>query len=52
MCVVIPSYNNVKDDRYIKNIRSVLQQDYSNFRIVLIDDNSSDGTGEKVKAYA
>lgn len=39
-CVVIPSYNNVKNNRYIHNLNSILQQDYSNYRIVFIDDAS------------
>ena len=45
ICVVIPSYNNVKDGRYRNNLESILQQDYDNYRIVFIDDASEDGTG-------
>lgn len=48
-CIVIPSYNNVKDKRHIKNIRSVLMQEYTNYHIVFIDDASTDKTGDQVE---
>lgn len=44
-CIVIPTFKNVKNKRHFHNLNSVLQQDYSNYRIVLIDDASDDGTG-------
>ncbi|NGX47206.1 MAG: Poly-beta-1,6-N-acetyl-D-glucosamine synthase [Chlamydiae bacterium] len=45
--IVIPSYNNSK---YIeKNLRSVFSQDYENFRVIYINDNSRDDTLEKAK---
>ncbi|HEX4069154.1 MAG TPA: glycosyltransferase family A protein [Candidatus Babeliales bacterium] len=47
--IVIPSYNNQK--WYNKNLQSVLSQNYSNFRIMYIDDYSPDGTGDLVEAY-
>lgn len=49
---MIPSYNNAKDDRYIHNINSVLQQDYSNYYIVFVDDASDDQTGQLIQQYA
>lgn len=49
MVVVIPSYNN--RHCYQKNIDSVLSQDYNNFRVVYIDDDSPDGNGMFVKSY-
>ena len=45
ICVVIPSYNNLENMRYKKNLNSILQQDYQNYRIVFIDDVSEDDTG-------
>src|ERR1700689_5186668 len=42
LVVVIPSYNNQK--WCDKNVRSVLNQKYSNFRVVYIDDCSTDNT--------
>lgn len=45
--VVIPSYNNIKWCE--KNIESVLEQNYDNFRIIYTDDCSKDGTFEQVQ---
>ncbi|HEB42044.1 MAG TPA: glycosyltransferase family 2 protein, partial [Candidatus Dependentiae bacterium] len=47
--VVIPSYNN--KEWYERNLDSVLDQDYSNYRVIYTDDVSTDGTGELVAAY-
>jgi glycosyltransferase involved in cell wall biosynthesis len=47
--VVIPSYNNVQ--WYERNLNSVCFQKYSNYRIIYIDDCSTDGTGDLVRAY-
>jgi glycosyltransferase involved in cell wall biosynthesis len=49
MVIVIPSYNN--QAWYTYNLRSALLQQYHNFRIVYIDDASTDGTGELVAQY-
>jgi glycosyltransferase involved in cell wall biosynthesis len=49
MVVVIPSYNNI--NWLHNNLRSVLQQQYGNFRIIYIDDHSADGTGVAVEKY-
>lgn len=45
--VVIPSYNN--EEWCEKNLKSVFSQDYKNYRILYVDDASSDHTYEKVK---
>ena len=50
-CVFIPSYNNVKNDRYIHNLNSILRQKYSNYRILYIDDASPDNTAKFVEEY-
>ena len=47
--VVIPSYNNAAC--YEQNLNSVLTQKYTNFRVIYIDDASTDGTGTLVKRY-
>ena len=47
--IVIPSYNN--KDWYQRNLDSVLFQDYSNYRVIYVDDVSPDGTGMLVKQY-
>lgn len=47
--VVIPTYNSA---RYITStIDSILQQTFTNFEIVIVDDCSSDETVEKIRAY-
>lgn len=49
---MIPSYNNMANNRYLHNLNSILQQDYSNYHIILIDDASDDGTAEAVLKFA
>ncbi len=49
MVVLVPSYNN---SLYcIRNLRSIFDQRYSNFRVIYIDDASKDDTYEKVCAF-
>lgn len=44
LVVIIPSYNNA---RWVeKNLSSVFKQDYTNYRVIYIDDCSSDNTFE------
>jgi glycosyltransferase involved in cell wall biosynthesis len=47
--VIIPTYNraHVLD----RTVQSVLNQSYKDFRIILVDDGSTDGTNEKVHQY-
>ena len=47
--IIIPSYNNSK--WYQKNLDSVLKQTYKNWRIVYVDDCSTDNTYNLVKDY-
>jgi glycosyltransferase involved in cell wall biosynthesis len=49
LVVIIPSYNNI--DFFEKNLSSVFEQDYSNFRVIYIDDASEDGTGHAVQKW-
>lgn len=47
--IITMSYNNAP---YVaKNLVSTLEQDYDNFRILYIDDASTDGTGDQVKVF-
>ncbi len=48
---MVPSYNNAAENRHFNNMDSILQQNYSNYHIVFIDDHSSDSTLEDMKAY-
>ena len=44
--VVIPSYNNAQ--WYERNLDSVFSQEYDNYRVIYLDDCSTDGTGQFV----
>src|SRR5207302_6057969 len=46
---VIPTYNR---DHLLKNaIDSILAQTYSVHEVIIVDDGSTDGTGEMVRSY-
>ncbi len=47
--IVIPSYNNAQ--WYFYNLSSACAQNYDNFRIIYVDDASTDGTGDYVQKY-
>ena len=47
--VIIPSYKNAQ--WYQRNLDSVCFQNYSNYRIIYIDDCSPDGTADLVQSY-
>jgi glycosyltransferase involved in cell wall biosynthesis len=49
LVIVIPSYNN--KDWYQYNLESVLKQEYENFRVIYLDDASTDETGRLVREY-
>ncbi len=48
--IIVPSYNNT--DWVEKNLKSILTQNYSNYRIIYINDNSTDETLKQVKLIA
>lgn len=47
--IIITSYKN--KDWYRTNLDSVYSQNYSNYRVIYMDDNSPDGTGALVQEY-
>lgn len=47
--VIIPSFNNAR--YYKQNIESVLNQNYTNYHIIYIDDASNDGTAQLMEEY-
>jgi chlorobactene glucosyltransferase len=48
--IILPSRN---EEKYIeKCLNSLLEQDYSNYEIIAINDSSSDKTGEVIKRYS
>lgn len=48
--VIIPTYN--RRGYIVKSVESVLQQSFSDFEIIVVDDGSTDGTEEAVRPYA
>ena len=48
--VIIPSYNN--EQWCVQNIHSAARQNYSNYRIIYIDDCSTDQTHEIIRQYS
>ena len=49
MVFVVPSYNN--SSWYESNLNSIKMQNYSNYRVIYVDDCSVDGTGELVEKW-
>lgn len=49
--IVVPTYNNSYNDICIKNISSVIDQRYDNYRIYIVDDCSTDDTVAKLKVF-
>lgn len=49
MIIVTPSYNN--KDWWHWNLSSLINQSYSNYRIIITDDCSTDGTGDLIEQY-
>jgi glycosyltransferase involved in cell wall biosynthesis len=47
----VPTYRNIDNFRYLYNLESILGQDYTNFKIILIDDASRDGNAELIREY-
>lgn len=48
--IIIPNYNHVNFLR--QRIDSVLKQTFQNFELILLDDNSTDGSKELLESYA
>lgn len=47
--IVVPTYNNSSNDSCLKNINSLLDQQYDNYHIYIVDDCSTDDTVDKLK---
>ena len=51
MCVMVPGYNNNAKFRLEYNLNSIFQQNYTNYKVVLVNDASTDGTDELYRKY-
>ena len=51
MCIIAPGLNNEPQQRYLWNLESVLQQNYTNFRLIIVDDVSTDKTVDKLAKH-
>jgi glycosyltransferase EpsE len=47
----VPTYNNAKNFRYEYNLQSILNLNYKNYKVVIIDDASTDGTYELLGSF-
>ena len=47
--IIIPVYNS--KNFILQTLKSVIRQTYKNWRIVLVDDNSNDGTNEIIRNF-
>lgn len=50
-CIVVPTLNNARNFRYEYNLQSMINLDYKNFKIVIVDDASTDSTYELIKLW-
>lgn len=39
-CIVVSSFKSLQNGLYLRNLDSIFMQDYKNYRVVYIDDNS------------
>jgi glycosyltransferase involved in cell wall biosynthesis len=51
MCIISSSYNNNARFRIEANLNSVFLQNYTNFKHVIVNDASTDGSGEVYRNY-
>ena len=51
--VVLPTYNEIDNiQKVVSNVERVLNKITPNYEIIIVDDNSPDGTGEFMKKYS
>ena len=53
LSIIIPCYNEINTiDKIIQKIKnSLINYNYPNYEIIIVDDNSNDGTKEKLREY-
>lgn len=50
-CIIVPTYNNGNSFRTELNLNSIFSQNYTNYKVVVIDDASTDNTPTIIKKY-
>ena len=50
-CIIVPTINNAKAFRYQYNLQSMVNLNYRNYKIVIIDDASNDNTYELILQF-
>ena len=48
---MVPTRNNAKNYRYEYNLQSIINQNYKNYKIVIVDDASDDGTADLISIF-
>ena len=51
MCIVVPSFNNNARFRIESNLNSLFTQNYTNYRVVVINDASTDDSDEVFRSF-
>jgi glycosyltransferase involved in cell wall biosynthesis len=51
MCIVSPGYNNNDKFRIEYSLNSLFTQNYTNYKVVIINDASTDGSHETYRKY-
>lgn len=51
MCIMVPGYNNNANFRIEYNLNSIFSQNYTNYKVIIIDDMSNDGSETAYRNY-
>jgi hypothetical protein len=51
MCVISPGYNNNAKFRIEYSLNSIFTQNYTNYKAIIINDASTDGSGDIYRKY-
>jgi len=48
---MVPSWNNAKDFRYLYNLQSLMNLNYTNYKVAIVDDASDDFNYELIEMH-
>jgi len=51
MCVMVPGFNNNANFRIEYNLNSIFSQNYTDYKVVVINDKSTDGGDQIYRKY-